>query len=117
MTAHQTAAETAVRPAIYTRTDVAMDTLISVRVDTAQPEDAAAEALERALRWFAIVEGACSRFDERGEVVRLSAHPGTAFAVSDILLETVAFALEVAQLTSGRFDPTIGALQQRRGWD
>ncbi len=107
----------AARPLIYTRTDVAMDTLISVRIDTARPEHAAVAALERALRWFAVVEGACSRFGEGSELVRLSSRPCRAVPVSRILLETVAFALEVARLTDGRFDPTIGAWQQRRGWD
>src|SRR5262249_8727663 len=34
-----------------------------------------------------------------------------------MLFETVAIALEVARLSRGAFDPTIGAAQQRRGFD
>lgn len=102
---------------IYTHTGVAMDTLITLRVDTRQPAAVAQAALVRAFAWFAAVETACSRFDPRSELARLARTCGEAVAVSPLLLEAVAFALDVARLTRGRFDPTVGAAQQRRGFD
>lgn len=36
--------------------------------------------------------------------------------VSDLLFEAVTFAIEVARLTDGAFDPTVGGDQQRRGF-
>lgn len=104
-------------PNIYTRADVAMDTLVTLRVDTGQPGAAVESALARALQWFATVEATCSRFDERSELVELASRPGVAVPVSPLLLEATAFALELARLTAGRFDPTIGAAQRRRGFD
>jgi len=101
----------------YSRAGVAMDTVVTVRVDTAQPAGDVAEALTRALRWFAVVEASCSRFDERSELVGLTLRTGIAVPVSSVLFEAVAFALEVACLTDGLFDPTVGRTQQQRGFD
>jgi len=63
------------------------------------------------------VEAACSRFAPESEVANLARRSGEAVPVSPLLLEAVAFAIEVARLTGGRFDPTVGAAQQRRGFD
>ena len=103
--------------AIHTHADVAMDTLVTLRVDTAQPAEAARAALDRAFHWFPVVEAACSRFDDRSELAGLATRAGIALPVSPILLEALAFALDVARLTDGAFDPTIGAVQQLRGFD
>jgi thiamine biosynthesis lipoprotein len=99
----------------FTRSTIAMDTVITVCADTARPADEVDAALDRALRWFATVEQVCSRFDSESELVRLCRQPGVAVPVSDLLFEAVGFALQVAALTKGAFDPTIGGVQQERG--
>lgn len=98
------------------RTRVAMDTLVSVRALSANAPDAIDAVLERAIAWFATVERACSRFDPESQLVQLCRRTDEAVPVSDLLFEAVAFALRVAQLTNGAFDPTVGGAQQRRGF-
>src|SRR5579883_900599 len=101
----------------YSRSDIAMDTVVTMRVDTAQAAEVVASGFDRAFGWFPAVEACCSRFDAGSELVGLSSQVGVAVKVSPLLLEAVAFAVEVARLTKGAFDPTIGATQQRRGFD
>src|SRR5262245_7023181 len=93
-----------------------MDTLVSVHVHSAQPAEAGAAAIQRAVNWFAEVEGRCSRFDPASELVRLCNRPGEAVTVSALLFEAVTLALEVARISHGAFDPTVGATQQARGF-
>lgn len=71
----------------------------------------------RALDWFDRVERACSRFDPESELNHLSAHVGEPVRVSDILFETVRFAVAVAEETKGAFDPTVGRLLATAGFD
>jgi thiamine biosynthesis lipoprotein len=87
-----------------------------VQATSARPEAEVDAALDRALAWFATVERVCSRFNPGSELARLCRQPGTSVLVSDLLFEAVAFAIEVARLTDGAFDPTVGAAQQRRGF-
>jgi thiamine biosynthesis lipoprotein len=94
------------------RTEVLMGTSVTIEVLHA----AADAAIERALAWFREVEAACTRFDERSELMRLTAHVGAAVPVSDLLFEAVRFALRVAQESGGAFDPTIGGELHRRGF-
>jgi len=98
-----------------TRSTIAMATVITVCADTARPVDEVNAALDRALGWFATVEQACSRFDPDSELVRLCRQPGLAVPVSDLLFAAVGFALQVAEVTGGAFDPTVGGIQQQRG--
>jgi thiamine biosynthesis lipoprotein len=75
------------------------------------------DAISRAFGWFHAIEERCTRFDERSELVRLTAQAGTAVAVSAILYEAVQFAVMVAEETGGVFDPTVGHRMQARGFD
>jgi thiamine biosynthesis lipoprotein len=99
----------------YTRATVAMDTVVTASAESDRPSEEIEAALERALGWFAAVEQICSRFDPESELMRLCRQPGVAVPVSALLFEAVSFALQVARLTRGAFDPTIGGQQQRRG--
>lgn len=111
-------APTTPRPARFggfSRTAVAMDTLVTITVDSAPAQTEIEPAVERALRWFAEVEAVCSRFDPSSELVRLSTQAGGPVAVSELLFQAIAFALEVAELTDGAFDPTVGGVQLARG--
>lgn len=100
---------------LHSRVAVAMNTIVQARVETTGDERVAEAALDAALNWFAVVEQACSRFDPDSEVMRLIRQPAKPVSVSAVLLEAVAFALEVARATKGAFDPAIGAVQQARG--
>lgn len=101
----------------YTKASLGMGTLIRIHVVTAQPELAAIAAIDRAFDVFRFVENACSRFDEDSELSRLCQTNGTAVPVSPVLYQAIQFALEVAQYTEGRFDPTIGRPLESLGFN
>jgi thiamine biosynthesis lipoprotein len=71
----------------------------------------------RAVEWFRHVEQACNRFDPTSELCRLSQRVGVAVPVSNALLQSVWFALAVAEETDGAFDPTVGRRMAARGFD
>lgn len=102
--------------ALHRLDTVAMDTWVQVQVVSDQPAHLVDAAMRRALTWFMEVERACSRFEPDSEVMRLSRVAGRSVPVSPLLLESVAFALELARGTDGRFDPTVGALLEQRGF-
>ncbi len=102
-------------------TRVFMDTAVTVEVvqpDDGQPSaEACGEAIGRAFMWFAEVESACSRFDARSELRRLTLSPGRPVPVSPLLFQAVDFALTVAESSGGAFDPTVGGPMASRGFD
>jgi len=73
--------------------------------------------LESAMEWFHRVEAACTRFDPDSELMQLTARAGAPAPAGPILFEAVRFALAVAEETGGAFDPTVGDLMVRRGFD
>lgn len=91
------------------RTMAAMGTVVSIEVDA--PDT----AVERAFEWFRQVEAVCSRFEESSELRQLPV--GVATPASPILFEAVRFALQVAELTHGAFDPTLGSRLAARGYN
>ncbi len=94
-----------------------MDTVITLQVVRSPSGVLIAEATRRALGWFRLVEQTCSRFDATSEVMRLIAQAGRPVTVSPLLFEALRFALEVAELTDGAFDPTVGYALERRGFN
>lgn len=94
-----------------------MDTLVSLHVRADDPVDEVAERLERAFGWFDTVEHVASRFDPESEVMQLVAHVGTPVTVSPMLFTLIQFARTVAELSDGAFDPTVGALLERCGFN
>jgi thiamine biosynthesis lipoprotein len=76
-----------------------------------------AAAMDRAFGWFHEVETRCTRFSERSELMQLTAQAGVAAPVSAILYEAVKFALMVAEVTGGAFDPTVGRRMEARGFN
>ena len=101
----------------HSRTVVAMDTLVTATAISELRAGYVRAELERALRWFCLVESACTRFDPRSEVSRLASRPGTPVPVGPILLAATEVALAVAAASGGAFDPTVGAAMQQRGYD
>ncbi|MCC6178559.1 MAG: FAD:protein FMN transferase [Chloroflexi bacterium] len=96
---------------------VAMDTVVSIDVLDDAPEAAVQAAMRRALDWFELVERGCSRFDPTSEIRRLTARVGEPVVVSPMLFEAVRFAVALARLTDGAFDPTIGGALEAAGFD
>jgi thiamine biosynthesis lipoprotein len=94
-----------------------MDTLIVIEAVPEAAGDAVRPALLRALRWFTAVERACSRFDPGSEVRRLLPRTGVPVPVSPVLYEALRFAAALAARTRGAFDPTVGDLLERQGFD
>lgn len=101
----------------HSQSAIFMDTLVTATVVSDLSEDAVAERIGRAFGWFAHVERICSRFDPESELSQLATHTGEPVPVSPLLFEAVRFALEVARLTDGAFDPTIGHTLTRRGFN
>ena len=77
--------------------------------------------LDRARRVLAdhlhAIDEACSRFRSDSELVRLNAGSGRPVAVSSLLFEAVRVSLDVARLTDGLVDPTLGANLRLAGYD
>ncbi len=94
-----------------------MDTFIHVKVVTSAPSDEVQDCMERVMDIFSTMESTCSRFDQHSELSRLSQTIGVPVQVSPILFEALYFSIEVAKLTYGVFDPTIGQLLIKSGFD
>jgi thiamine biosynthesis lipoprotein len=105
------------RNMLHTHTALYMDSFVSIAVVSDEPVDVIRVASERALTWFGVVEAVCSRFDEQSEVCQLTRHVGEPCQVSTILFELTHFALALARLTAGTFDPTVGGTLERRGFN
>lgn len=99
----------------HIRTEVLMGTFVTIHVIGRDADRA--QAVERAFGWFREIEQRCTRFDPASELMQLSACVGTPVRVSALLYETVQFALAVAEETGGAFDPTLGHVLERRGFD
>ncbi len=98
-----------------------MGTTITVEIvghdATAVDRAERARAAARALAWFGDIEATCSRFDPSSELRRLCDQPGRATPVSATVLEALRFAIALAHETNGGFDPTVGHLMVRHGFD
>ncbi len=66
---------------------------------------------------LAAVDKACSRFRADSELTMLNGAAGREMRVSRLLLDAVRAALDVAALTGGLVDPTIGATLRLAGYD
>lgn len=75
------------------------------------------DAVRRAFEWFRDVEARCSRFDGSSELSRLSANAGAAVPVSALVFEALCFALHVADISAGAFDPVVGGAMAACGFN
>src|SRR5258708_6629752 len=94
-----------------------MDTFVTVEVVEPSSTPGCIEGVERAFGWFHEIERLCSRFDLSSEVMQLSTQIASPTVVSRLLFEAVRFAIAVARLSGGAFDPTIGTLLEARGYN
>ncbi len=94
-----------------------MGTTVSVTLVGKESEAARRAAVKRAFDAMNFVERMCSRFDETSALRELCRHPGQPVRVPVILFEALRVALELSELTDGAFDPTVGALMEKHGFD
>ena len=99
--------------AVSVRAEPAMGTVVTIQV----VRPGADQAIDRAFGWFREIEERCTRFDERSELMQLTAQVGVPVPVSAILFEAVRFALRVAAESGGAFDPTIGRALEASGFN
>jgi thiamine biosynthesis lipoprotein len=97
------------------RTEVAMGTVVTIQV--VRPAADVDAAIDRAFGWFHAIEACCTRFNEKSELMQLTAHPGVPVPASPILFEAVRFALLIAEQSGGAFDPTVGHRMESRGFN
>jgi thiamine biosynthesis lipoprotein len=89
-----------------------MGTIVTIATVGAQES-----AVERAFEWFRVVEAHCSRFDPQSELSKLLATVGQSVHVSELLFEAIQFAVHVAELSGGAFDPVVGGAMLARGFN
>jgi len=80
-------------------------------------ETALAAADRVVARWLLDIDTACSRFRDDSEIARVNRAAGARVSVSDLCLQVVRIALQVAESTGGLVDPTVGAAMERIGYD
>jgi thiamine biosynthesis lipoprotein len=101
----------------FEKTEVYMDTYVTIKVITEQPEKKAEACIQKAFQQFYYVERVCSRFDAASELRQLSMHVGAPVKPSELLFQALAFAVEMAKLTDGAFDPSIGQTLEKAGFN
>jgi thiamine biosynthesis lipoprotein len=67
--------------------------------------------------WIEAVDAACSRFRDGSDLGRANSGAGEAVTVSPVLLDAVEAAREMARLTGGLYDPTVGRAVIAAGYD
>jgi FAD:protein FMN transferase len=92
-----------------------MGTVVTIQV--VRPAAGVSAAIERAFGWFHEIEARLTRFDPQSELCQLTAQPGVPVPASPILFEAVRFALMVAEVSRGAFDPTVGHRMESRGFN
>ncbi|WP_240545954.1 FAD:protein FMN transferase [Paenibacillus artemisiicola] len=74
-------------------------------------------AIDRAFEVFRSVEQACSRFSADSELMKACLQREMPVRISPLLYEPLHAALEMARMTKGRFDPTIGSIMEAYGFN
>ncbi|MGG5252783.1 FAD:protein FMN transferase [Neobacillus sp. SM06] len=99
------------------KTKLYMDTVVDINVVTTKSKVATEAKINRAFEAFQKVEQACSRFNTESELMKASQYVGKPVKISPFLFEPLTFALEIAQLTNGLFDPTVGKIMEENGFN
>jgi FAD:protein FMN transferase len=94
-----------------------MGTIVTIHVVGSESDAGVHAAIDRAFGWFHEIEERCTRFSDHSELMQLTAQAGAAAPASAILYEAVQFALTVAEVTGGAFDPTVGHRMEARGFN
>lgn len=101
------------------KTKLFMDTVVDIQIvlNEAALEESANVKIEKAFAAFRQVEQACSRFSPESEIMQACRVIGKPVKISPFLFEPLKFALEMAKLTGGEFDPTIGKTLEEQGYN
>lgn len=99
------------------KTKLYMDTVVVIQVVTEKSKEEAEEKINRAFNVFHKVEQACSRFNPSSELMQACQIIGTPVEISPYLFEPLSFAIEVAKMTDGLFDPTVGKVMEEHGFN
>lgn len=74
-------------------------------------------SVTRAFEWFREVESRCSRFDPASELSQLSSTVDQPVEPSELVFEALRFAIHVAEISGGAFDPVVGGSMIARGFN
>lgn len=99
------------------KTKLYMDTVVDIQIVTSKSKEETEAKINRAFQSFQKVEQACSRFNAASELMQACQIIGTPVKISPFLFEPLRFALEVAKLTDGLFDPTVGKVMEENGFN
>jgi FAD:protein FMN transferase len=94
-----------------------MDTVVDIQVVTRKEEKEVEAIINCAFLAFQRVEEACSRFCPSSELMKASQNVGRPVEISPYLFEPLYFALQIAQMTNGLFDPTVGMVMEEYGFN
>ncbi len=100
------------------KTKLYMDTVVDIQVVSRDEAKEEAEAkMDLAFEAFRNVEQACSRFSRDSELMTVCREVEKPVQISPFLFEPLKLALEMAKLTEGVFDPTIGKVMEEQGYN
>lgn len=104
---------------VMRKTKLFMDTIVDIQVVTCGSESVqtADICISRAFDAFRGVEQACSRFSSDSELMLACARIGVPVSVSPLLFEPLRFALEMARITDGAYDPSVGKRMELHGFN
>ncbi|OLZ11113.1 FAD:protein FMN transferase [Sulfobacillus thermosulfidooxidans] len=94
-----------------------MGTTVTFQVVGHKPIHDIQKSIQRALTAMTTVEQICSRFDENSALNQLCQQPGKKVAVPPILFHVLRLSCELASITNGVFDPTVGSQLEQLGFN
>ncbi len=94
-----------------------MGTVVSIRVVGDGRAHEMRKGIDEAVAAMQGVESMASRFDEDSVLCALCRQPGVLRPVPPALFYALAIAREMAELTDGLFDPTVGGILESQGFD
>lgn len=99
------------------KTKLYMDTVVDIKVVSNKLKKETEAKITRAFEAFQHVEQACSRFSSSSELIRACENIGVPVKISPFLFEPLYIAIEMAKLTDGLFDPTVGKVMEMNGFN
>ncbi len=94
-----------------------MGTVVSIRLVGEGSVAHMRDSIDRAIHAMRSTEEACSRFDAASSLRDLCRRPGEWVAVPAALFQALSIAREMAELTGGVFDPTVGRALELQGFN
>lgn len=102
---------------MYQKKFICMDTIVTLQILSQHSTQQIDQVCRQAARLFYRIEHICSRFYPDSELMRLSRRAKETVTVSPFLYQALKIAVEVAGDTDGAFDPAIGRMMEKRGFN